>query len=259
MAKPTFVLVPGAWHIPAHWGPLVKSLKSHGYKAVTPALPSAVDPNVPGTKIPADQEPDVAVVRNAIKEELDQGADVVVVPHSYGGMPTISALIDLGPAARAQAGYHNSVIAIAGISTFILPEGMPMHQNQSKDGGISEVRGDFMVARQNPGAVLAFYHDLPKAEGERWAALLKPAASLPALMQPSKYTAYEDIPVHFLLCTDDRANPVEVQHLVVDRIQENEKAKLHVTELHCSHSPFLSRVEETSAFLRAAAGEKIPE
>ena len=226
---------------------------------MTPALPSVVDPDVTGTKIPANQESDIAVVRNVIREELDQGSDVVVVPHSYGGMPAISALIDLNPAARAQAGHQNSVVAIAGISTFVLPEGMPIHQNQSKDGGISDIRGNFICAKESPGPVEAFYHDLPKAEGEKWAALLKPATSLPALMEPSKYTAYEDIPVHFLLCTDDRANPVEVQHLVVDRIQQNEKAKLHVTELHCSHSPFLSRVEETSAFLRTAAGEMIPE
>lgn len=223
---------------------------------MTPALPSVVDPNVPGTEVPADQEPDIAVVRNAIKAELDQGLDVVVVPHSYGGMPTISALVDLGPVARSQAGHQTSVIAIAGISTFILPAGMPINQNQSKNGGITEVRGNVMCAKESPGPVEAFYHDLPKAEGEKWAALLKPATSLPAMMQPSKYTAYEDIPVHFLLCTDDRANPVEVQRLVVDRIQQNEKAKLQVTELHCSHSPFLSRVEETTAFLRRAAGEE---
>ena len=225
-------------------------------RTVTPALPSVVDTNVVGTEVPADQEPDIAVVRNAIKGELDQGLDVIVVPHSYGGMPTISALVDLGPVARSQAGYQTSVVAIAGISTFVLPAGMPINQNQSKDGGVSGVKGNFLYVYESPGAVEAFYHDLPRVEGEKWAASLKPTTSLGALVQPSKYTAYEDIPVHFLLCTDDRANPVEIQRMVVDRIEENAKAKLQVTEIHCSHSPFLSRVEETTAFLRRAAGEE---
>ena len=223
---------------------------------MTPALPSAVDPTVPGTEVPADQEPDIAVVRDAINGELDLGLDVVVVPHSYGGMPAISALVDLGPVARSQAGYQTSVVAIAGISTFVLPADMPINQNQSKDGGVTDVVGNVIRLKESPGAVEAFYHDLPKAEGEKWAASLKPATSLAALVQPSKYTAYEDIPVHFLLCTDDRANPEEIQRMVVDRIQESEKAKLQVTEIHCSHSPFLSRVDETTAFLRRAAGEE---
>ncbi len=259
MAKPTIVLVHGAWHTPTHWEPLIKSLKSYGYRTRTPALPSTLDPNVPGTEIPTDQEPDIAVVRQAVMEELDLGFNVVVVPHSYGGMPAVSALTGLGPGARSEAGYKNSVVAIAAISTFVLPEGMPLHQNQSRDGGMHVIIDNLMYAKESPGPVAAFYHDVPKAEAEKWASLLKPASSIPAMMQPSKYTAYPDIPVHYLLCTDDRANPEEVQRLVVDRIKQNEKSELHVTELSCSHSPFLSRVDETTAFVRKAAGEKVAE
>ena len=255
MAKPTFVLVHGAWHTPAHWGPLTKSLHLHGYKAVTPTLPSVIDPAVSGNDIPMDQESDIEAVRKAMMEELDQGLDVVAVPHSWAGMPTVSALIGLGPADRAKAGYSNSVTAIAGISTFIVPEGMTVHQNQTKDGGISDVKENLLVMKEEPGPVQALFHDVPREEAEQWAALLKPATSLPAMMQPSKYTAYEDIPVYFLMCMDDMCNPVEIQRMVIDRIKANGKAELHVTELHCSHSPFLSRVEETTDFLRRAAGE----
>lgn len=259
MGKPTFVLVHGAWHTPGHWGPLAEVLNSHGYKTVTPTLPSVVDPDEAGVVIADSQDPDINAIRTAIITELDNGSNVIVVPHSYGGVPTSSALRDLGPEERSAAGFKNSVVAIAGIATWLLPQGMDSSQNQEVSGNIHEIRGTLAYVKEDPGHFKAFYGDLPRPEAEKWTALTKPGISLFAVIQPSGYTAYEHIPVHYLRCAKDAAIPPLLQDLVINRINQNEKATLRVEEFDSSHSPFLSRVDETATFLRRAAGETIPE
>ena len=224
-AKPTFVLVHGAWHTPAHWDPLITSLKSHDYTAVAPALPSMIDPDTPGSIVAVDQDSDIAAVREAIMHQLGQGSDVIVVPHSYGGMPAVSALRDLDTATRSRQGHHASVVAIAAISTWLVPQGMTINQDQEPATGLHDYRDGLLFLKEKPGPVAFFYHDLPKDEAERWVALLKPGASIAALMQPSKYTAYEHIPVHYLMCTEDHANPTSIQEMVIDRIRKESKGE----------------------------------
>lgn len=260
MSKPTFVLVHGAWHDPGHWGPLAKVLNSHGYKTITPKLPSVIDPDVADVKIIQSQDPDISAVRMAILHELNHGSNVIVVPHSYGGTPTSSALRDLGQEARSAAGFSTYVEAIAGIATWLLPEGMDQNQDQpvSVGSNMHEVRDTLLYVKTDPGHWKGFYGDMSREEADKWTALTKPACSLFALIQPSGYTAYEHIPVHYLRCSKDAAMLPLEQDLVINRIKANAKAKIRVEEIDSAHSPFLSRVEDTAIFLRRAAGEEIP-
>jgi len=39
--------------------------------------------------------------------------------------------------------------------------------------------------------------------------------------------------------------------------QAGSEAFQHVESLDCSHSPFISKIEETARFIRKAAGEKL--
>ena len=109
MSKLALVLVHGSWHCPEHFGPLVEVLEGHGYKCVTVALPSTQSPELP----PATLEDDTAAVRYAVMSELDQGNNVVVVAHSYGGTPANNALKDLDSKSRSSAGASTSVLALA--------------------------------------------------------------------------------------------------------------------------------------------------
>jgi pimeloyl-ACP methyl ester carboxylesterase len=79
--KPTFLLVPGAWHLPAYFDPLIDYLSSHGYFSVAVPLPS-----VNSSPAVTSLQPDVIAVADALTSLLDGGEDVVVVMHSYGGM-----------------------------------------------------------------------------------------------------------------------------------------------------------------------------
>ncbi|KAK4945783.1 hypothetical protein LTR10_015131 [Elasticomyces elasticus] len=209
--KPTFVLVHGAWHQPAHWGPLIASLNAYGYKTVAPALPSVTNaPTAPCEDINHDTD----TIRECILAELDRegGANVVVVPHSYGGIPTTSALRGLDTLSRTALGHQTSVIAIAALTSYILPEGMNMAEAEQKP-----VPKGLLRAMDHPPPQL-FYNDLSEEERMKWAALLRPMSS-GALIGRSTFSAHEVIPVHYLMADEDKAITLATQERIVNTLK----------------------------------------
>src|ERR1700754_1452372 len=88
---PSLLIVPGAWHSPDHWRPLVDELSGVDVHTVT--LPSNGDD-------PAalrDMYADAQVIAQAAAA-IDGPA--VVLAHSYGGMPTTQGLATAGNVRR---------------------------------------------------------------------------------------------------------------------------------------------------------------
>lgn len=250
--KPTFVLVHGAWHQPAHGAKLVKALEGHGYNTVAVALPSSVEE---GASIPEDMQTDVDEVRKSILKVLDR-SDVIVVTHSYGGLPGSAAIEGLDTATRKKEGHNTSVVALAGISTFLQPVGMTVGDGREENPpGCT----DFSAKATLPtgDAKYWFYHDCEQEEAEKYVRLLRPM-SMSVLISKSTFAAFEVVPTHYLLCSDDKIFPYEGQKMVVQRIRDA-GFKVREETVHTSHSPFLSQPERTADFLRRTAGEDIPE
>lgn len=246
-AKPTIVIVHGAWHRPLHFDPLTKALESHGYRVVRPALPSVA--KAPQETLPDNSE-DIALVRSTILHELDTaGHDVILVPHSYGGIPTSSALEGLGTKSRAATGKPTSVLAVAAIASFILPRGMtiPQVENRTRPPG-PDMAG--------PPPTEFFFQDVAP-ETRSWAEANLSEMSMLALYEsPCRFSAWDEVPVFYLLCADDRALPPATQERIVQRIKDDGGSVTTEVLAGSSHSPFLSRVDETAAFVRRSAGEE---
>jgi pimeloyl-ACP methyl ester carboxylesterase len=100
-SKPTFLFVPGAWHLPAYFDPVIKYLAGHGYRSVSVTLP-AVNSSPAATSL----QPDVEAVAAALAALLDDGSGAVVVMHSYGGMVGTDAVGKVVKE-RAEAGRGN--------------------------------------------------------------------------------------------------------------------------------------------------------
>ncbi|KEQ80399.1 hypothetical protein M438DRAFT_236980, partial [Aureobasidium pullulans EXF-150] len=119
-SKPSIVLVPGAWHVPAHFSQVIEKLEDQGYVCVGVNLPTNTrNPLVDGRLLGI--EDDVAAIRAAVISQLDAGNDVVVVTHSYSSVPGTAALTGLNLQARKIAGNTNRVVGVVIISGFILP------------------------------------------------------------------------------------------------------------------------------------------
>jgi hypothetical protein len=114
----TIVFVPGAWHTSAGFSAVMDLLATYNYPSIGLHLPS-----VSGTPVVKDMEPDKALIRSTVTKLVEDGKDVVVVSHSYGGAPANSSLEGLSKTEREKAGKKGGVVASAMISAFLLDVG----------------------------------------------------------------------------------------------------------------------------------------
>ena len=81
-SKPVILLFHVAWHSASCWSLLIPYLDSAGYVTHPVALPS-----VSIEDIQDDFTADVTSITPAIASLVDNGDDVAILMHSYGGVP----------------------------------------------------------------------------------------------------------------------------------------------------------------------------
>ena len=116
--SPTVVVVPGACQTPLFYHPLADALKKAGFAVEIVATPSVGAS--PGLKTYDD---DVLAVRNITSAIVEKGGDVIVLMHSYGGLPGSAALRGLGKEERAKEGRSGGVIRLVYVCAYALREG----------------------------------------------------------------------------------------------------------------------------------------
>ena len=88
-AKPAMVLIPGAWFSQFNYTNFLEIIREPGYATADGSYPSL------NSKDPAatDAAADIAFVRSNTLPPLmkTEGNDVVIVMHSYGGVPSSAA------------------------------------------------------------------------------------------------------------------------------------------------------------------------
>lgn len=116
--KPVFVIVPGAWHLPETFEPTTKILAEKGYESKGVELVSTYDTGI------QDFDPDVQRIRTAVQELLDDGKDVVLVMHSYGGVVgSEAAKYFLGDNENEGKKTRGKITRMVWVCAFVLPVG----------------------------------------------------------------------------------------------------------------------------------------
>ncbi|RSH85812.1 uncharacterized protein EHS24_003992 [Apiotrichum porosum] len=253
--KPTIILVPGCWYPTATYDKLVAALSTRGLKSVPVVLPSSST----GSR-DASFLDDITAVRTVILAETTAGRDVVVVAHSYGGMPAYSASKGLtvgspSPLTAAEGGTGKVIGFVLLASGFNLP-GMsfldpfggvpPPTWKANTETGFAELLAD---------PVDMFFHDLPVEEAKAWTAQLG-KQSLLALSKGGEhsYASWTEAPNYYVLTAEDHALPPALQRFGID-FGKQKGVDVTVHELQTSHSPQLSKPDETAAIIAEAADE----
>ncbi|EXJ75174.1 uncharacterized protein A1O5_01870 [Cladophialophora psammophila CBS 110553] len=229
--KPVVFVLHGAWHGPVYFEPVKSKLEALGYTMVCPQQPSTG--GIPPTTTLYD---DAAHVRAELEQLVEQGEDVVLVLHSYGGMVGTQAAAGLGKAERMKRGQKGGIVRLFYACAFLLPLGKDLC------GGLGGRLPPWIKEEANGSCNATmpehvFYHDLPAEEQKHWASKLKHHSTI-AQNTPLTQVAYTDIPVTYLYCEDDQALPLAVQEMMV-----KQSGLTDVQELRCGagHSPFLSQ------------------
>ncbi|PLN84498.1 alpha/beta-hydrolase [Aspergillus taichungensis] len=239
-SQPTLVLIPGSWHRPTCYNPIIKLLEPK-LRCVTVSLPStAYNPE-------ATFKDDVDTAQDAISTEINTGRHVVVIAHSYGGMVANSAIKGFtkpqDTAHDTQQGYVIGLILIA--SGFTLTGWSFMDPFLGHPPPSWRVNDETGYAELVTPPRELFYHDLPQEEAEYWVSQLR-SQSLKALFEGGEYSyaGWKDVPSWYIGTVEDRGLPVLAQRMAVGMAREMGASVEH-RELQTSHSPFLSQPEST--------------
>lgn len=116
--KPVYVFIPGAWHTADTYDGIRALLEKHDYENHAVATPS-VGANPPNKGLYDD-----ATYTHDILEKLaDEGKQIVLVTHSYGGMVGSLAVEGLGYSQRRHAGKKGGIIMLVYMSAFAVTKG----------------------------------------------------------------------------------------------------------------------------------------
>ncbi|KAF2118950.1 Alpha/beta hydrolase fold-1 [Lophiotrema nucula] len=248
MSKPQIVLLPGAWHTPAHLVGLGKSLEEAGYTVHCNQLPSVGSDDNP----PPDLTRDIAALQETVTTAIADGNDVLVVPHSWSGIIASSGLHGYGKKEREAKGEKGGVIRTAYMCAFLVPEGVSLLdalQHQIPEWWYP--KGDLTY----PTDPKIFYNDLPEAEQQMYFAMCKTHA-YGTKKAKSTGASWKDIPSWYLITEDDLAIPAFAQDLMTGTVQQL-GGDMKVERIKSGHSPWLSHPDFTVNWVRRAAGEDL--
>ncbi|OAL01997.1 alpha/beta-hydrolase [Phaeosphaeriaceae sp. SRC1lsM3a] len=240
MTKPQLVFVSGAWHVPAHFAPLESKLSALGYTCHIKQMPSVGSSNPP-----KDLSEDIAFIRSAVEKAIGpDGNDVVVLCHSWGGVVTGSALSRLSKKVREEGGQKGGVVRTGYMTAFMIPEGVSITDAiGGKKATWYDEEDPYAYARE-PNV---FYNDLSPTEQKHWFSLIQSHA-VATFYSKTSAASWLEIPTSYLLCEDDLAIPILGQEAMTDKVKEL-GGDIEVTRVKSGHSPFLSKVEETAAWV----------
>ncbi|TGO57077.1 hypothetical protein BOTNAR_0209g00060 [Botryotinia narcissicola] len=231
MAKPTIVMVPGAWHKPLIYSEVAQSLEKHGYPTVSLALPSA------GAE-PSHQDFNGDVV--------SAGKEVVLVVHSYTGLPGGEAPKGLSKKDQEAKGLKGGLIRYVVINGFATPPGFQAAAKGDYAKMPDWMKLDienvvFTVEPEDPKRI--FYNDISSEKADNTAT----------------FAAWLDVPSTFLYGEADQSSftPEVVEMLIKGAQIMNPTASDAVESIkEGGHYSMISHPEWTAEALRRAAGEK---
>jgi pimeloyl-ACP methyl ester carboxylesterase len=236
-AKPTIVLVNGAWANNASWSRVIKRLQNDGYTAVAP-------PN-PLQSLNGDAQT-IADLLQTIP------GPIVLVGHSYGGMVI------------SNAGTGNpNVKALVYINAFIPDQGeSALGLDSTQPGSVlgagppdtvfnfvpfpGAAPGDALLYVKPSVFLKGFANDLPANKGSVLEATQGPAV-FSALTAPSGPPAWKTIPSWDLVGTIDNAIPSSIQLFMAKR------AHAHITEVKAGHLSMISQPAAVTKVILDAA------
>lgn len=118
-SHPVFVLVPGASQNPGHYGYLLHLLQSHGYPTLSALLPSTGT----GENVTSQDDTDYVLKRMLLPVLDTEKHDVILITHSYSGIPGSAAALGLGKADRVAKGKSTSVLGQVFIAAILTQGG----------------------------------------------------------------------------------------------------------------------------------------
>ncbi|MCX4784878.1 MULTISPECIES: alpha/beta fold hydrolase [unclassified Streptomyces] len=237
-AKPTVVLVHGAFADASGWNGVVERLKRHGYQVTVPVNP---------LRGLAGDSASLAAVLKTIK------GPIVLAGHSYGGAvignaaagnPNVTSLVYVSafmPDKGEGLADLGTKFAGSDLNTALKP--VPTLGSDGKEGTDLYIRSEKFHD--------VFAADVPPDTAAALAAAQHPISGA-AFMDKATAAAWRTIPSWALVATRDKAIAPDLERF------EAKRAKSHTIEVDSSHAAMISHPDVVADLIRQAAGDRTP-
>lgn len=204
------------------WNPTAKLLQERtGISSRSVALPSCGE-----TDHAEDTHRGLAADAAALRRELDQVDEAIVVGHSYGGTVI------------AEAGRHPAVSRLLYVSSYLPDVGQAQADIMSGETDpvtVAEVDAGMIGVSGYDAASFGarFLQDAARsAQEEAWSRVTSQAVE--AFGTATSAAGWEGVDSTYIICGDDRSTSLELQHLHAARATRS-------IQLPTGHHPFISR------------------
>ncbi|KFX93376.1 hypothetical protein V490_04860 [Pseudogymnoascus sp. VKM F-3557] len=249
--KPTILIVPGSFSAVSLYDTLISALHALSYPAIVSDLPSAS--RLPPA--PAASMADDAAHFHGLAESLaDEGRDIVILTHSYGGIPGTEAAKGLAKADREAEGKKGGVIRLVYLTSIVPPVGGSQISVMGPLSEVINIEGDYMTI--DPSVIgPASFSDLPPDVAIEWAKKFT-SHSLPSFSGELTYPAYRHIPTSFIFCERDLILSPDIQRATIAFLESERggEGTVDVVKLDAGHCPGVSMPQETAAAIVKAIG-----
>lgn len=238
--KATILVVGGGWHMPQSYSKLTKHLESQGYEVHVPTLPTMNGSRPPNMDLNSDTDH----VRSVVKVLVNEGRNVIVLMHSYGGQIGTNAFQGYGQEQRKKEQLTGGISALIYLAAYAIQEGKAMIDGVKHFGHEQlmplafDFAEDMTCVSRDPKTLLIGETDLPVAEVDEYLASLV-RWNGQAMYQPltTPRAAWRDIPVTFVHTTKDMTVPYEYQKWFVEGMRmEGIKVQTAMLETgHCAN------------------------
>ncbi|KAL6718685.1 hypothetical protein ACLMJK_002919 [Lecanora helva] len=232
--RPTVLLVPGGWHRPSAYQDLTDRLLSDSFP-IRPLQNPSLNSSAKGLL------DDIANVRAALQQLVEhEGKEVVVLLHSYGGLPGVFGVTGFGRIERQKSGKTGGVAGVVCMCTTVLPAGVSQVNAKGRDQWLYWPEGGEL-----------FYNDIAPEAAQAQIDKLQPQGFLSFDEDPPPYSLGE-IPVTYLMCSQDNALLPAVQERVVKLLGQN----CTVERCDAGHSPFVNKLDLIIELVKSVANKK---
>ncbi|KAI0550675.1 alpha/beta-hydrolase [Xylaria curta] len=250
MSKPYILLVTGSFAMASFYDDLVARVKAHGYDMKALHLPTVGLAPGKGRDTPAPtMYDDAAFIAKEIETLADAGREIILLPHSYGGIPATEAMKGLSIKDRQKQGKKGGVVRLAYMTVLLINPGhtagevLPPPPKDQKPSMQPDEKG-WLHFNDPEGQAYKCFSDIPKEDALHWHGQFALHSAV-SFGNPLTHAGYKDAPVSYLFCEEDLIISPEIQKREIEMIETETGGKVDVTSVKAGHCPNVSVPEKT--------------
>lgn len=117
---PTIVFVPDAFHVEAHFVPLCELLNQASFPMAVIDLPTTARAKT------ASYVEDVHAIRSLLEKLIEEGKEVILAAHSYGGVPACQSVSGFERSKRQSQGKPGGVVHVLFVTALLVEQNRRM-------------------------------------------------------------------------------------------------------------------------------------